>query len=334
VETSGKNHLEALGTVDTSATHGQGGAWLLDPRNIEISASLNSNISPAFTATGDNAVVNSTSLVTALSAGTTVTVSTGTTGSQAGNITVIDPIAVTAIAGSGIATLILNAANDISVNADISTDDTDAGHVFNVTLNAGGDIDTSGATIDTAHQLAGVGTSQGGTVTLSAGGNITIGAIDTTSTPVGGTAATGGNVTLTAGGNIIAGTIDSSADPDGGSVTTAMGGIVELTAGGNITTGAITTLATDAITATGGNVKIVASGSITTGALNTSATASSAGIASAESGDVDLNTTVSGSNISFESIDTVAAASGGSTKMQQVVPSISWPQALCKEQAC
>lgn len=36
VETSGKESLQALGTVVTAAPHGQGGTWLLDPRSISI----------------------------------------------------------------------------------------------------------------------------------------------------------------------------------------------------------------------------------------------------------------------------------------------------------
>jgi hypothetical protein len=123
VETSGKNSLDVVGaSVDASATFGQAGTWLLDPRNVLIQAAAtnggafaggNLNI---FTPTADNAVVNTTTIETALNAGTSVTITTGITGTQQGDIFLISPINTNA---TGNATLTLNAANAIFVNETI-----------------------------------------------------------------------------------------------------------------------------------------------------------------------------------------------------------------------
>jgi filamentous hemagglutinin family protein len=115
VETSGKNILSIVtGDVDVSAPNGKAGEWLLDPFNLTISSASSSNIDGSFTATGDDAVVNVSSLTTALASGN-VTVSTGSSGSQSGNITVSD-----AITWSSSNVLTLSAANKIFINAAIT----------------------------------------------------------------------------------------------------------------------------------------------------------------------------------------------------------------------
>ena len=101
VETSGRVNLQATGIVDAAASHGAAGQWLLDPNNITIqSAGSNTNVtaSPNFTSTDDNAIVTTTSIQAALNAGTSVTVTTASAGSntQAGDITVANAIAKTA----------------------------------------------------------------------------------------------------------------------------------------------------------------------------------------------------------------------------------------------
>ena len=50
VETSGHQALDVGGTVNASATHGNGGTWLLDPNNITINAG-GDTATPAYTAT-------------------------------------------------------------------------------------------------------------------------------------------------------------------------------------------------------------------------------------------------------------------------------------------
>ncbi|WP_143744020.1 beta strand repeat-containing protein, partial [Polynucleobacter cosmopolitanus] len=114
IETSGYNLNVDGASISTAAPNGQIGQWLLDPRNITISSGSNSGVS-SYTATADSAVINVTTLNTAL-ASTNVTVFTGSTGnSQAGNITVSS-----AITAGGTGTLTLQAAGNIVINADIT----------------------------------------------------------------------------------------------------------------------------------------------------------------------------------------------------------------------
>ncbi len=160
VETSGKSLLELLGNVNASAPNGAAGMWLLDPNNVTIQAAgVNTNVtaSPNFTTTDDNAIVTTGSIVTALNAGTSVTVTTASAGtnSQAGNITVANAIGKTA---GGNATLTLNASNDITFNAGANVTSTVG--TLGLTLNASGAINT----------LRNVNLN-GGTLTLNAAGN-------------------------------------------------------------------------------------------------------------------------------------------------------------------
>ena len=143
VETSGKQYLESLGNVDASAPNGVAGSWLLDPHNITIQAiGPNSNISaaPNFTAIGDNAILTTASIENALNAGTNVTIFTGTTGTQAGDITVANNISKTT---GGDASLTLQAANNIIINPGVKISSTF--NKLNVTLNSDYDDNNAGA---------------------------------------------------------------------------------------------------------------------------------------------------------------------------------------------
>jgi hypothetical protein len=103
--------------VDASAPNGSGGEWLLDPNNITINTTADANVagSPDFITTNDSAVVTVASLQTALNAGTSVSITTGTAGgnSQNGDISVASSISKTA---GGDATLTLKAHRNITVN--------------------------------------------------------------------------------------------------------------------------------------------------------------------------------------------------------------------------
>jgi filamentous hemagglutinin family protein len=113
VEVSGSALLSYSGFTDLTAAHGSFGNLLLDPYNVTISTGTANNAA-GFTATGNDSVINAATLQSALS-GANVTVSTGASGSQAGNITVAAPLS-----WSAPTTLSLNAAGAIAINAPIS----------------------------------------------------------------------------------------------------------------------------------------------------------------------------------------------------------------------
>ena len=112
-EVSGKRTLAFDGTVDLTAAQGETGTLLLDPRNITIQSGGGTLTTP-FTATVDDSVVDTAALTTALSSAN-VTVSTGSDGTQDGNINVASDIG-----WFSNKKLTLNAAGAITINADAS----------------------------------------------------------------------------------------------------------------------------------------------------------------------------------------------------------------------
>ncbi|WNC87257.1 CHAT domain-containing protein [Thermosynechococcus sp. QKsg1] len=166
VETSGRELLSVRGTVDVSAVNGQPGTWLLDPRNVTISNSPTSGGSfsgsnpDVFTPTTDDAFVVNTAIEAALNLGTSVIITTGDTGTQVGDISVL--ASITKI-GGGDASLTLQAANNIFVYSNITSQ---AGRL-NIILHA--DADNSGAG---AIRLDSVTlTTNGGNIILGGGSN-------------------------------------------------------------------------------------------------------------------------------------------------------------------
>ncbi|WP_049976271.1 MBG domain-containing protein [Azospirillum sp. B506] len=142
VETSAaKVTVAPSAKVTTLAAKGKTGNWLIDPYNVTISTAADSGA--GFTATADDTVINVTTLTNAL-ASTGVTVSTGSSGSQAGNITVAAPIS-----WSANTTLTLNAAGSIAINKDITATGTSAGlsltYGGNYILGGGARVTLSGA---------------------------------------------------------------------------------------------------------------------------------------------------------------------------------------------
>jgi len=113
IETSG--HVIDVGSarVNTLASHGAMGMWTLDPENVTISSSSTSNgaiSSGVFTPSGDGSNLNVTDFEDALGT-TSVTVTTGNTGSQSGDITVMAPLTWSAN------TLTLDAYHSIFIDA-------------------------------------------------------------------------------------------------------------------------------------------------------------------------------------------------------------------------
>ncbi|NBS06478.1 MAG: filamentous hemagglutinin N-terminal domain-containing protein [Verrucomicrobia bacterium] len=164
IETSSKDNLQAFGLANTAATLGKGGHWLLDPTSLTVLAGTSVNGSftgtpatvwttspdPASTsgAQFSTATVGITPLLTALGLGS-VTISTSSTGSGAGFITVNGSIANTGNANS----LTLIADTDITINNTMTL----AG---SISLNANGGSITTNANIS----------STTGTVSMIAGG--------------------------------------------------------------------------------------------------------------------------------------------------------------------
>jgi filamentous hemagglutinin family protein len=116
IETSG-GYLNVQGaTGSAAAPKGKGGEWLFDPYDITISRTnpTDTTSTEEWSPPGSGSVLDSDSIEALLDAGTNVTVSTGTTGGESGDITVA--------AGGGIsssyalANLTLFAANDITLN--------------------------------------------------------------------------------------------------------------------------------------------------------------------------------------------------------------------------
>jgi mucin-19 len=113
IETSGHVVDVDSARVNTLAAHGTMGMWTLDPENVTISSASTSNesfSSGVYTPSGDNSVLNVGDLEAALGT-TSITVTTGNTGSQTGDITVMAPIAWSAN------TLTLDAYHSIYIDA-------------------------------------------------------------------------------------------------------------------------------------------------------------------------------------------------------------------------
>ncbi|MBV5339678.1 MAG: filamentous hemagglutinin N-terminal domain-containing protein, partial [Deltaproteobacteria bacterium] len=132
IETSG-HWLDVAGvSANASASIGKSGEWLLDPYNVTIAGSGASGTaySSSFTPTATSTILAS-AIVGSLDAGTSVTITTGTSGTDAGNISVISAIVTGTTASSR--TLTLTAANNVALNANISN----STGTLAVVLNAG-----------------------------------------------------------------------------------------------------------------------------------------------------------------------------------------------------
>jgi filamentous hemagglutinin family protein len=180
IETSGKINLDIRGAsvqAHARAAGGKSGLWLMDPVNVNIDDPTGGDDTTGGTFTAgqfdpDNsaspAVVDVNTINAALNAGTNVTILTGSVGTDAGNITV--NAAVSKTAGTD-ATLTLNAANNIDVNATIGSTVGQLG----VDLQGGGAVTVNSAITTNGGAFASSGTSFTETAAgsiVTAGGNI------------------------------------------------------------------------------------------------------------------------------------------------------------------
>ena len=168
IETSSKDNLQAYGFANASAISGSAGKWLLDPRNVTVQTGGTGTLTGGvFTPSTDNATIAPGTITSALNEGTSVEINTGTTGGQAGDITVANAVATSA--GAVDASLTLKAANSIIVNAAI--DLSSMGGAGNMSLLA--DADASGGGTVTLNAAVTSGTT--GTVTLQGASRIQVG---------------------------------------------------------------------------------------------------------------------------------------------------------------
>ncbi|MBQ0942022.1 autotransporter-associated beta strand repeat-containing protein [Ideonella sp. 4Y16] len=135
-EVSGRTQLRYVGQTDLRAADdarsGRTGTLLLDPYDVTISSAADSGA--GFSASANDTVINTTTLQNAL-ATANVTVSTGSGGTQSGQITV-----ASALNWSANTTLTLDAAAGVAVNAAI----TNTGAGSGLTLQAAGSAGITG----------------------------------------------------------------------------------------------------------------------------------------------------------------------------------------------
>ncbi|MBQ0960879.1 autotransporter-associated beta strand repeat-containing protein [Ideonella sp. 4Y11] len=138
-EVSGRTQLSYTGQTDLRAAEhtrsGRTGHLLLDPYDVTISSAADTGA--GFSAGADDTVINTTTLQNAL-ATASVTVSTGSGGTQSGQITVASPLS-----WSANTTLTLDAAAGVAVNAGITHSGAGSGLVLQAAGSAG--ITGSGA---------------------------------------------------------------------------------------------------------------------------------------------------------------------------------------------
>ncbi len=226
IETSGKINLNVVGAkVEARAGRGgQGGLWLMDPVNVNIDDPTGGDDTVGGAITGgvfdpDNsvspAIVDASVLRAALEGGTSVTIITGSVGTDQGNISVNTPLTLNLTSA---VSLTLRAANDVNVNSSITAN----GAALNLNLFANadgaGNIDTNTASgsvfIGSAIQLNGGNFSTSGVNytqsfnVLTGGGNASI--LNTGALSIAQSLNTGGgasSVTLQGSGVAISGTV-------------------------------------------------------------------------------------------------------------------------------
>lgn len=191
IETSSKGTLNAFGSVDAGANNGQSGNWLLDPVNLQITAShsdagLTGGSSPFDTTGGSNpSYLSMTTLKGALTGGANVIIRT-TGGAGAGNITLASELDYN---GKGSNSLTLQAAGDININAKVWDSVAGGGDSLNLTLTAGSagnvvitaPIQTNGGNFTSSgygfNNTGGPVTTQGGQINLNFTDVVTIGGL-------------------------------------------------------------------------------------------------------------------------------------------------------------
>ncbi len=322
-EVSGKRLLNFLGGVDLSAAQGVGGNLLLDPLNITLSTGADTNTA-GFTVPGDltEAFADDAGLDSVFNVGVGGSFSGIATGSTitlqaTNNITISNAFDVETATGSANNSLVLQADNNISVNAAVTTTGTGA---ITMAANADG---IGGGNVAIAAAIS----AQSGGVTLS-GVNITHTAGNITST--GASGFNGGNINMTATGAIALG--GATVANNGGGLVAVGGnaGNINISAGtgfsmlGAIVSGGPASLGANTAGGNGGNVSITsATGNVSTGAITTNGGNAGAGIANgSNAGNISVVATAGNVNTGALTARTgLAAGTGASGAVASVIAS-------------
>lgn len=239
--------------VDASAPRGRAGTWLIDPFDVTIVDGSSSSIlqtasivdgAPllSFDPVGPSSEVQASDINAALDAGTNVRVTTGTAGTQAGNVTFDDGVAIQRTsAGTTAVTFQIDANQNIATSVEGAATISSTGGPLNVVFRAGlggtGLIDFNG-NISTS----------GGAVTLTAPGDIGFsGTISTLGGNVGMNAGAGGaggidysGTILTNGGNVAL----SAAQGNTGTCAICLDAVVDTRVSGTNNGGTVTLIGT------------------------------------------------------------------------------------------
>jgi filamentous hemagglutinin family protein len=196
IETSG-HWLNVSGSrINASASRGQSGLWLLDPYDVTIGSSASGTTYASSFVPGADSTILASDIATTLQGGTSVTITTGTSGGSNGDITVAS--AITKASGNTDVTLTLQAANSIVVDQAISN--TGGSGKLNVVLDADNDNGTrDGNGIIMLNNSISTG---GGNLSFGTGASMSIGGV---TTEVGGDVYVGGSSAIdltTGGGNV------------------------------------------------------------------------------------------------------------------------------------
>jgi hypothetical protein len=317
VETSSRGFLDVTNAPDVAAPNGFGGTWLIDPRNITIVAGAddtsigfgNAPISNPFNAIADDATLAVGDILAALTGGATVVVSTGSTGSQEGNITLSTPLNFN---GRGTSTLVFMLANDININASIG-DSVSGNDSLNLVFNARNTVNFNNDVV--------IDSGGGGNVSISANnislnGNtsiITIGGNISFSGEVNGSQRSQRNLTLDAGsgnitfnnavGNTTAlgilqansnGTTRFNSSVNATSLTTNVGGTTQLN--GDVTTSGVQSYGDDVQLDNSGNLTTSNANVTFAGTVNSQAGETNALSVNAGTGTITFGNAVGNSN--------------------------------------
>jgi hypothetical protein len=294
-------------TISTGATTGgsfAGGVWI---------------------PTGTPSRINVNDLLSAMSANATVTIQTNGPGAEPGNITISNVVPFNDIAGTGGRTLILNAINDVVVNAAMNQSGV-AGpgsiNAVNLTCNANSDASGGGSTTLAADIETGGGTftASGLNFTQNATRNLDTSGAGVTINITGAVSLLGNSITTSGGAVGITGaddsTLTSAITTSGGNITATLSGAgndwvvnAGMNANGGAGTGSVD------IRSNGGTLTVNSSALFSTGGSGT-ATLRAAGAMtlhgdiSTLGGIIDIRTTAPG-NLSVESTSLLSALGGG-----------------------